>query len=168
MTEETFRVVVSIGVALAAVSAVLAAVVALILAAELRKIQARVQVLIDRAEPVLDSARKMLDDTAPKFAAITADAVQVLHVSREQTERIGELIKDVSERAKVQVARIDGTIDQSLEQLQVASGAVKDAVLRPVREFNGIFTGIKTAVSVYATGRRASVDHATQDEEMFI
>jgi hypothetical protein len=41
-------------------------------------------------------------------------------------------------------------------------------VLRPVREFNGLFSGIKTAVSVYTTGRKASVDHATQDEEMFI
>ena len=28
--------------------------------------------------------------------------------------------------------------------------------------------GLKTAISVYSHGRRQSVDHATQDEEMFI
>jgi uncharacterized protein YoxC len=168
MTEETFRWVVAGGVSLAALCMLVTAIVALALASGLKKLQVRVQATIDRAEPILDTARRVLDDTAPKFAAITTDAADVIRLSREQTERISELIKDFSERAKVQVARIDGTIDYSLVQLHVASDAVKDAVLRPVREFNGIFSGIKTAVVVYATGRRSSVDHATQDEEMFI
>jgi hypothetical protein len=81
---------------------------------------------------------------------------------------LSELITEFSGRARVEAARIDGTIEHSLEQIQTASVAVKDAVLTPVREFNGIFHGIKTAVKVYAFGRRSSVDLATQDEEMFI
>jgi uncharacterized protein YoxC len=168
MTEETFRWVITAGVSLAAISALVAAIVALTIASGLRKLQVRVQTTIDRAEPILDTARRMLDDTAPKFALVTTDVAEVVRLSREQTERFSELFKDFSERAKVQVARIDGTIDHSLEQLEIATEAVKGAVLKPVREFNGIFSGIKTAVTVYATGRRASVDHATQDEEMFI
>jgi uncharacterized protein YoxC len=168
MTEETFRWVISAGVSLASISALVAAIVALTVASGLRKLQVRVQATIDRAEPILDTARRVLEDTAPKFATVTTDAAEVVRLSREQTERLSELIKDFSERAKVQVARIDGTIDHSLEQFEMATEAVKGAVLKPVREFNGIFSGIKTAVTVYATGRRASVDHATQDEEMFI
>jgi hypothetical protein len=168
MTEETFRWVIAVGVSLAAISALVAAIVALSVASGLRKLQVRVQTTIDRAEPILDTARRVFDDTAPKLATVTADAAEVVRLSREQVERLSELIKDFSERAKVQVARIDGTIDHSLEQFEIATEAVKGAVLKPVREFNGIFTGIKTAVTVYATGRRASVDHATQDEEMFI
>jgi hypothetical protein len=168
MTEDTFRWVITAGVSLAAIGALVAAIVALTIASGLRKLLVRVQATIDRAEPILDTARRVLDDTAPKFAAATTDAVEVVRLSREQTERLSELVKDFSERAKVQVARIDGTIDHSLEQLEIATEAVKGAVLKPVREFNGIFSGIKTAVTVYATGRRASVDHATQDEEMFI
>jgi uncharacterized protein YoxC len=168
MTEETFRWVISAGVSLASISALVAAIVALTVASGLRKLQVRVQATIDRAEPILDTARRVLDDTAPKFATVTTDAAEVVRLSREQTERLSELIKDFSERAKVQVARIDGTIDHSIEQFEIATEAVKGAVLKPVREFNGIFSGIKTAVTVYATGRRASVDHATQDEEMFI
>jgi hypothetical protein len=168
MTDETFRWVVAVGVSLAAISTLVAAIVALGVASGLRKLQVRVQTIIDRAEPILDTARRVFDDTAPKLATVTTDAAEVVRLSREQTERLSELIKDFSERAKVQVARIDGTIDHSLEQFEIATEAVKGAVLKPVREFNGIFSGIKTAVTVYATGRRASVDHATQDEEMFI
>jgi hypothetical protein len=168
MTEDTFRWVITAGVSLAAISALVAAIVALTIASGLRKLLVRVQATIDRAEPILDTARRVLDDTAPKLAAATSDAAEVVRLSREQTERLSELVKDFSQRAKLQVARIDGTIDHSLEQIEIATEAVKGAVLKPVREFNGIFSGIKTAVTVYATGRRASVDHATQDEEMFI
>jgi uncharacterized protein YoxC len=168
MTEEIFRWVIAAGVSLAALSALVAAIVALTVAAGLKKLQARVQTTIDRAEPILDSARRVVEDTAPKFATVTTDATEVIRLSREQTERLSELVKDFSERAKVQVARIDGTIDHSIEKFEAATDAVKGAVLRPVREFNGIFSGIKTAVTVYASGRRSSVDHATQDEEMFI
>ena len=45
---------------------------------------------------------------------------------------------------------------------------VKEAVKRPVREAGGVIAGIKAAVSTYAHGGRPSVDHVTQDEEMFI
>jgi uncharacterized protein YoxC len=168
MTEETFRWVITAGVSLTALCALVGAIVALSVAAGMKKLQVRVQSTIDRAEPIMDTARRLLDDTAPKFAAMSTDAADVIRLSREQTERLSVFLTDFSERAKVQVARIDGTIDQSLDQFQAASEAVKGAVLRPVREFNGIFSGIRTAVTVYATGRKSSVDHATQDEEMFI
>jgi uncharacterized protein YoxC len=168
MSEEAFRWVVAGGVSLAAICALVAAIVSLVVAAGLKKLQARVQATIDRAEPILDTSRRVLEDTAPKLALVTTDAADVVKMTREQTERLSVLVKDFTERATGQLAKIDTTIDQSVAQLQIASAAVKDAVLKPVREFNGLFSGIKTAVSVYTTGRRASVDHATQDEEMFI
>lgn len=153
---------------MAALCALVAAIAALGIAAGLKKLQARVQTTIDRAEPIIDTARRIADDSAPKLAVITTDAADVVKMARDQTERISEMLKDFSERAKVQVARIDGTIDNTIDQVQYAGEAVRGAVLRPVREVNGLLSGIKTAVSVYAQGRRASVDHATQDEEMFI
>jgi hypothetical protein len=46
---------------------------------------------------------------------------------------------------------------------------MKRAVMRPVREVNGIAAGISAAVSTLVRGhRKSSVDEATQDEEMFI
>ena len=46
---------------------------------------------------------------------------------------------------------------------------MKRAVLRPVREVNGLAAGISAAVSTLVKGTRQSfVDAAVQDEEMFI
>ena len=81
---------------------------------------------------------------------------------------MGELLKDVSDRAKAQVARIDGAVEQTVGTVQHAGESAIETVLKPVREVNGVLAGIKTAISVYSHGRRQSVDHATQDEEMFI
>ncbi len=168
MSEETFRLIVSIAVVLASIFSIAGGLALVGIAAGLKKLQTRVQTTIDRVEPIIDTARRVADDTAPKLASITTDVTDVVKIAREQSVRLGELIKDFSERAKIQVARIDGTIDHTIGDVQSASTAVKGAVLRPVREVNGLLSGLKTAVSVYALGRRASVDNATQDEEMFI
>jgi hypothetical protein len=91
--------------------------------------------------------------------------VKSLH---EQVNRLGEVVKEVSDRARAQVARIDGAVDETVEQVQQASDVVKQAILGPVKQVDGIMHGIRAAISVVAHSRRESVDHATQDEEMFI
>ena len=63
----------------------------------------------------------------------------------------------------------DVPVDDTVEQVEQVGGAVKTAVLKPVKEVNGLMAGMKAAISTLAAGnRRPSVDHATQDEEMFI
>jgi hypothetical protein len=52
--------------------------------------------------------------------------------------------------------------------VQSATDATKEVLMKPVRELDGIFSGIRAALSVYARPGKSSVDHATQDEEMFI
>ena len=56
-----------------------------------------------------------------------------------------------------------------MEQVEHASETVKSAVLKPVKEVNGMVAGVKAALNTYAQGgNRNSPEHATQDEEMFI
>jgi hypothetical protein len=104
----------------------------------------------------------------PKISEIAADAVEISKSAREQVNRVGELLTDFSVRAKAQVARIDGAVEQTVGNVQQAGESAIGAVLKPVREVNGVLAGIKTAISVYSKGTKQSVDHATQDEEMFI
>ncbi len=75
---------------------------------------------------------------------------------------------DLHTRARAKVARVDSAVDETVDQVQQAGGEVRKAVLRPIREVNGVLSGLKAAIGVYTHGSRASVDHATQDEEMFI
>jgi methyl-accepting chemotaxis protein len=109
-----------------------------------------------------------VDENTPKFSQMTTDMSAVVKSLHEQVNRLGEVVKEVSDRARAQVARIDGAVDQTVEQVQQASDVVKQAILGPVKQVDGIMHGIRAAISVVAHSRRESVDHATQDEEMFI
>jgi hypothetical protein len=68
----------------------------------------------------------------------------------------------------VQVARVDAAVDDTVDQVHHAGENVKSAVLKPVREAEGVFAGIKAAVTTYGQARRPSIEQITQDEEMFI
>jgi len=124
--------------------------------------------IIDATGPLVKTVRYFADENLPKFSQMTTDATETVKTLHAQVDRLSEVVKDVSDRARAQVARIDGAVDLTVDQVTHASASVKDAVLRPVRQVDGIMQGIRAAVSVMAQGRRESVDHATQDEEMFI
>jgi ABC-type transporter Mla subunit MlaD len=204
MTEDLFRIVVTVAVALACVAFLVQAIVAIALYRVATRMQKkvfplvdqmhavavdavpvfqragpvieRVGPVIDRVGPALDSAIKVLtatqqivEETRPRVAAIANEAVAISKSGREQIERIGGLLNDAGERAKERLDQIDRSVDNTVEHLEHAGDAMKRAVLRPVREVNGLAAGISAAVSTLVHGaRKSSVDHATQDEEMFI
>jgi ABC-type transporter Mla subunit MlaD len=176
MSEDVFRWVVSVGVGVACIAFVFHA---LVLAAVYRAgkeaqkagkdIQGKVGPIIDRFQAIVETTSRMLDENRPRVAHITTEASAIATVVRHQTERIGELIDDTNARAQTRIAQIDHAVDQTIGQVEQVGETVKSAVLRPAKEVNGILNGVKAAMNTYAEGRRRpSVDHATQDEEMFI
>ena len=176
MSEEVFRWVVSVGVILACIAFIGQA---LILAAVIRAgkdaqkagkdIQGKVGPIVDRVQAILETTSRILEENRPRVADIAAEASTVAKVVRRQADRISELIDDTSALARTRIAQIDHAVDQTIGQVEQVSETVKSAVTRPAKEVNGILNGVKAAVNTYAEGRRRpSVDHATQDEEMFI
>ena len=183
MPEGVFRWVIAVAVFLACIASVVQAVV---LTAAYRagkkaqkagkEAQTKLAPMVDRFEAflamfnnLLTTSGKMLEENRPRIAEITAETLVIAKTARQQAERIGELIDDVNGRAKVRIAQIDRTVENTVEQVEHASDAVKSAVLKPVKEVNGIVAGVKAALNTYAQGgNRNSPEHATQDEEMFI
>ncbi len=175
MSDETFRWVVSVGVALATLSMVVTAIIVAVLFRVVSKVQQKVEAVADRAEPVLVSVRSVLDENRPKIGSImtsaqvtAGNARDISVVAKDQAHRFAEVGRDVADRAKVQVARVDAAVDETVEQVQHLGENVKSAVRKPVNEVSGVMAGIKAGVSAYANGRRPSVARVTQDEEMFI
>jgi hypothetical protein len=89
-------------------------------------------------------------------------------VAKDQAHRFAEVGRDIADRTKAQVARVDAVVDDTVDKVHQAGDNVKAAVSKPVREAGAVLAGVKAAVSTLATGRRPTVDHITQDEEMFI
>jgi len=169
MPEDIFRWVIAGAVILACFAFVVQSVVMVMLYRTARNTQAKVMPLVERVEPILNTTRQILEENKARVAEISIEAVEIAKTARVQAERIADLLSDSSERAKARLAQIDRTVDETVEQVEQVGGAVKTAVMKPVKEVNGLMAGMKAALSTLAAGnRRPSVDHVTQDEEMFI
>ncbi len=175
MPEETFRWVITGGVAIATLCILTMAVVSILLYRVVSRVQARVDGVMERAEPIVDTVRQLAGENAPKISLITSRAVEIVTNAKEitdlatdQAHRFAEVGRDISDRAKAQVARVDAVVDDTVEQFHHAGDNVKAAVRKPVREAGAVLAGVRAAVFTLANGRRPTVDHVTQDEEMFI
>jgi ABC-type transporter Mla subunit MlaD len=197
MPDDVFRIVITVAVALASLAFLVQAGVAIALYRVVGRMQRKVFPLADRAEAtlkdvgpviakvgpaldrvgpvlteaqdVLNQAKKILSENQPRIGEITAEGVAIAKSSRRQVDRIGELLNDAGGRAKERLEQIDRSVDSTVENLEHAGDAMKRAVMRPMREVNGLAAGISAVVSTLVHGtRRPSVDAATQDEEMFI
>jgi methyl-accepting chemotaxis protein len=129
----------------------------------------KVAPVADQLELVLATANRIMEETRPRISELSGEAVEIVRSGREQVERIGELLHDAGDCARTRLEQIDQAVESTVEQVGQVGDAVKRAVLRPVREVNGLAAGISAAVATLVHhSRKPSVDQATQDEEMFI
>jgi len=129
----------------------------------------KVAPVADRVESVLATANRIMEENRPRISELSGEAVEIVRSGREQVERIGELLHDAGDCARARLEQIDQAVESTVEQVGQVGDAVKRAVLRPVREVNGLAAGISAAVATLVHhSRKPSVDQATQDEEMFI
>lgn len=169
MSDDIFRLVIAAGVLLAAVCFLAQTVTMMVLLRTVNRLKEKVEPLAQKTEPILELVRSSAVELVPRMMDISADAIEISKTAREQVHRVGDLLKEFSDRARAQVERIDGAVEQTVGNVQHAGESVKEVVTRPVREVNGVLAGIRTGIAVYLHGgRRPTVDHATQDEEMFI
>jgi len=125
--------------------------------------------MVDRFGTVLTTANRILEETRPRIADISVETLAIAKSGREQVERLGGLLNEASERARSRLEQIDHTVESTVDQVEQVGDTVKRAVMKPVREVNGLAAGLSAAVSTLVHGsRKSSVDSATQDEEMFI
>jgi methyl-accepting chemotaxis protein len=125
--------------------------------------------VVDDVGMVLAATNRIVGEARPRISELSEEAVGIARSARQQVERIGEVLHDAGDRAHVRLEQIDQAVDSTVEQVGQVGDAMKRAVLRPVREVNGLAAGISAAVSALVHhSRKPSVDQATQDEEMFI
>ena len=129
----------------------------------------KIAALAEAATAVTASTRRAVEEVGPHITGVSDEAKALIRTGREQVERFGNLVNEAGEVARGRLEKIDQAVDNTVEQVENVSGAVKRAMLRPVREVNGLAAGITAAVNALVRGqRKSSVDSATQDEEMFI
>jgi ABC-type transporter Mla subunit MlaD len=168
MSEGAFRWIITIGVAASWVTTVVTAVAIFWIYRSSKRMEERLEVFIDRANPVIDSARSIVDDARPRVQEIIVRATEITTSARDQMARLDALVTETSDCVRVQIERIDLVVGDAVNRVQETTAAVQSTILKPIREVNGVISGVRAALSTLAKRNRASVDHATQDEEMFI
>jgi len=168
MSDNVFRVIITIGVAASWVTTLVIAVAMLWIYRSSKRMEEKLGLLLERASPVLDSAQSLVDDARPKIQEVIVRAAEITTSARDQMARLDALVTETSDCVRVQIERIDVVVGDAVNRVQETTAAVQSTILKPVREVNGVISGVRAALSTLARGNRASVDHATQDEEMFI
>jgi methyl-accepting chemotaxis protein len=175
MPEDTFRWAITGGVAIATLCILVMAVVAILLYRVISKVQTRVNDIAQRFEPIIETVRQVSSENAPKISEVASNVVvisgnakEVSGVVKDQAHRFAEVGRDVADRTKAQIARVDAVVDDTVAQVNHAGHAMKSAVNKPVREAGAVIAGVKAAVSSLVEHKRPTIDHLTQDEEMFI
>jgi len=129
----------------------------------------RAGVLVQNANQITISTNQVIQEMRPRLGEISEEAIAIARTGREQVERIGDVLHDAGDRARARLEQVDQSVESTVNQIEHVSGVVKNAVMWPVKEVNGLAAGISAAVSTVVRGqKRSSVDAATQDEEMFI
>jgi hypothetical protein len=175
MPDDTFRLVVALGVAIATLSMFIMAVMTVVLFRAFSRMQTKVDDMVDQSAPVVASVRHLLNENSSKIGRIVSasedtavNAREISVLAKDQAYRFAEVGRDITDRAKVQVARVDAVVDETVDQVQHLGVNVRSAVMKPVSEVAGVLAGIRAGVSAFTNGHRPNVARATQDEEMFI
>jgi ABC-type transporter Mla subunit MlaD len=129
-----------------------------------------------KVSPILDTAREIINENRPKVAEvsqnvvqISANAAEISRSARDQVARIGDVVRDTSVRAKTRVAQVDESIDYGIERAERAGETARAIAMKPLVQAQGVLAAVRAAVAAYSnSGRRSSIETATQDEEMFI
>ena len=142
MSEETFRWAITTGVALAALCFLMMAILSVLLYRLVTRVQVRVDDMATRVWNRLSiPSANWPSENAPKLSLMTtnlleisANAKEISSIAKDQAHRFAEVGRDIADRAKAQIARVDAVVDDTVEQVHHAGDNVKVAVMKPVRE----------------------------------
>lgn len=124
--------------------------------------------IIPKAENLIHTAESIIADSRTQMAEITGRANDILVLTQTQLIRVDDLVADASERAKHQMDRAETVLENTLTRVNDTVNTMHGTILRPIREITGVAAGVKAAVGHLLKGAPANVAQVTTDEEMFI
>jgi hypothetical protein len=133
-----------------------------------KAIQTEARTILPQAKSILAKAETTLEESRKHIVEITAKANAMMDIGKAQLVKLDEVITDASSRAKVQLERAELVVDDTMTRVHHSVTSVHNGIIKPIREIQGITSGVRTAVQHFLRGQRPSVAQVTQDDEMFI
>lgn len=124
--------------------------------------------VLPQAKSILAKAEVTLEDSRKHINEITAKANDMMDLGKAQLVKLDSVMTDASTRAKVQLERAELVVDDTMSRVHHSVTSVHNGIIKPIREIQGITSGVRTALQHFLQGQRPSVAQVTQDDEMFI
>jgi len=131
-------------------------------------IMPQTKAILAKTEGMLELHRNTATEVATKVLEMSTKANEILDLGKAQMSKIDAVITDATGRAKVQLERAEMVVDDTVTRVHESVTAVHSGIMKPIREVQGVATGVRAAVSTFMRGGRPSVAQVTQDDEMFI
>lgn len=166
--------IITIFVVVAAIAIVLQTVILFVLYKALRQSSEKVEGIATRLEqqasPVLTTAAAILDDAQPKIAEITTNLAESSASIRANVAQVGMATSEITERLRMQAARMDDFILNAAHKVEATSDLLQDKVFTPMRRVRAIVTALNAGLSFLKSSRprHRRNEHEAEDEEMFI
>lgn len=168
MNADTTLILLTVFVAITAISFAAQALAMMRLARTTKEMKERVDAFLPKAEKLIQTAEATLTESKAQINEITVRANEILQITQVQMARVDDLMADASMRAKVQLDRAESVLENTLTRVNDTVNTVHGTILRPIREITGVAAGVKAAVGHLLKGAPANVAQVTTDEEMFI
>jgi len=168
MDQQTLLVIMAVFVAVAAIALVIQAGMLIGIYKTTRAVGEKVAHLAPKIEALTDTSRAAIEESRASLKEITGRTTDILDTTRRQLATVEELLDDVSTRAKVQFDRAEMVVDDAMTRAQETVAVVHGGIMKPIREINGVVSGVRAALHYFMRGGRPHPDQATADEEMFI
>jgi hypothetical protein len=133
-----------------------------------RSLSDNVQRLMPKMNSLLDTSRTTVEESRKQIADISTRTNEILDIGRRQMVRLDEVLEDASTRARVQFDRVEMVLDDTMGRVQDTVAIMHSGVLKPLKEVQGVASGLRAAFFFLLRGRRPNPSSATVDEEMFI
>jgi uncharacterized protein YdaL len=168
VNQDTLLTLMTVFVAITAISFVVQAVALLRMAKTTAEMKQRMDAFLPKAEKLIQTAETTISESKAQIALITNNANEVLALTKTQLIRVDALVAEASARARTQLDRAEVVLEDTLSRVHSTVNSVHGTILRPLREITGVAAGVRAAVGHLLKGAPANVAQATTDEEMFI
>jgi hypothetical protein len=139
-------------IGIVALSMLTQAIVVAFLAVGAKRTQARMLTIVEelrgRALPILGTAEDLLRETAPMVKTITENLLETSHVVRSKAHELDATLTEANQRAKAQMARVDGMVASGLNATGTLVELIHQGVRKPVLEISGLVNGFKAGLDV--------------------
>ena len=128
----------------------------------------KVESLVVTSQAAVEDSRLRVAELSNTAHELTTKAHALMDISQKQLKTVDEFLTDAAARGRVQMDRAEIFLDDTMNKAQDTVAMVHGTVITPLRQINGVASGVRAALQFFLRGNRPSPDRATVDEEMFI